>query len=250
LLVEESRELLASMNANPGGILFRLGSWTSEVLRGFRGLDGSLPAPLFIPTAEIAELGRLAASERHARWQRLRNPPGEGPHRCSSLFLRFSSETGVMLEEMFLRFFPFDLFPPPTVQGSGAISPEEVARRWELGAEDFLISTFFETDIHELSGALREWCKNPEGDFPFRFQSNATPPPVTRSVLTMRFLRARDRVWHLDRPIVFEFRPVNQQEAYALEAAYWRSVNDDRRAELAEEIRARLGGAGMATGAQ
>jgi hypothetical protein len=64
--------------------------------------------------------------------------------------------------------------------------------------------------------------------------------PVTRSVLSIRFPRTRARGWHLDRAIIFEFRPVNQVEAYQLEAAYWRSVNDERRAELAEEIRARF----------
>jgi hypothetical protein len=42
--------------------------------------------------------------------------------------------------------------------------------------------------------------------------------------------------------VVFELRPISRQEAYGLEADYWRSVNDTRRAELAEEIRARLDG--------
>jgi hypothetical protein len=33
---------------------------------------------------------------------------------------------------------------------------------------------------------------------------------------------------------------VNPQEAYKLEGDYWRLVGDERRAELADEIRARL----------
>jgi hypothetical protein len=51
---------------------------------------------------------------------------------------------------------------------------------------------------------------------------------------------SRDRRWHFDRAIIFEFRPVNTAEAYVFDAAYWSSVRVESRAQLADELRARL----------
>jgi hypothetical protein len=99
-----------------------------------------------------------------------------------------------------------------------------------------MLTCFFHTDIHELATELRNWCQSPTEQFPFGFQSGGTPDPVTRSMLTVRLLRRRERRWHLDRPIIFEFRPVNRREAYEMEANYWRSQGDERRAALAQEI--------------
>lgn len=240
LLLEDNGTLLASMTTHGGSELFRLGPWTTEVMRGFRGLDGDHPAPLFIPTERIAEFAALSASDRHAAWRQLRETQPSGPHRTCSMFLRITTDTGRPAEERFLRFFPFNVFPAPTIERNETMSAEEFTRRWEAGDEDFLVTTYFQTDIHDLSQALCEWCASPSGEFPFRFEPTSVNFPVTRSVLNIRILRARDRGWHLDRAIIFEFRPVNRAEAYQLEATYWRSVNDDRRAGLADEIRGRL----------
>jgi hypothetical protein len=240
LLIEGSGALLARMAPHSGDELFRLGQWTNEVLDGLRGLDGNMPAPLFVAIGEIANVGHLTASHRNAQWQRFRESAAEGPRRVCSLFLRFATSTGTPVEETFLGFFPFNLFPPPTIQEGGTLSQEEFTRKWEAGQGDFLLTFFFETDVYDLSRALRDWCKARTGEFPFRFERNAMPSAITRSALTMRFPGVRDRVWHRDRPIIFEFRPVNRKEAYQLEASYWRSVKDNRRAELADEIRARL----------
>jgi hypothetical protein len=240
LLLQDNRALLASMRTHGGRDLFQLGPWSAEVLRGLRGLDGGLPAPVFVPVQRITELGHLSASDRDAAWRQLREPSAAGPRRVCSAFLRITTDTSRPIEEMFLGFFPFNLFPAPLVEANETISVEEFTRRWEAGDDDFVVIGYFQTDVHELSQALREWCKARYGEFPFHFEPNTVNSPVNRSVLSIRFGRARARGWHIDRPVIFEFRPVNRAEAYQLEAQYWRSVNDERRAELAEEIRARL----------
>jgi hypothetical protein len=119
------------------------------------------------------------------------------------------------------------------------MSQEEVDQRWKAGVEDFQVSGFFETDVHELARALQNWCRSPGEEFPFRFEARGVPSPVSRSALVIRLRPIIDRDWHRKRPVVFEFRPVSREEAYTLEADYWRSVSDNRRAELADEIRAR-----------
>jgi hypothetical protein len=239
-IVEDDRALLASMNTPGGGDMFRLGPWTNEVLRGIADLDENLPVPHFIPVELLGDLGGIPASDRNAAFQRIREAPPGGPVRKSSMFLRITTDTGKPIDERFLGFFQFNLFPAPTVGSNERISQQDLARSWEAAEEDFVIVTYFQADVQVLSEALREWCRSRSGEFPFRFDSNAVNSPSTRTALTIRFLRARDRIWHLDRPIIFEFRPVNRAEAYGLEAAYWRSVNDERRAELAEEIRDRV----------
>jgi hypothetical protein len=240
LLVEESGALLASMNPRGSGELFRLGRWTAEVLRGCRGLDVNLPAPLFVPVEQIAAFGRQTASERQARWQALREVPEQDRPLHCSVYLRIANAAGLPVDETFLRFLPGHFFSAPTVEPGGAMSQEDFERLWQAGAEDFLLTGFFETDIHDLAQCLRDWCRNPGDEFPFRLESGGVPSPLTRSALAIRFLPITDRIWHRDQPVVFEFRPISPQEAHALEADYWRSVNDDRRAELADEIRARL----------
>jgi hypothetical protein len=238
LLIEDSGALLASMDGSNGGELFRLGRWTADVIRGLCDLDTSLPVPLFVPVGRIAELERGTASERHAGWQAIRTEAESDRAVISSLYLRIAAATRVPVEESFLRFFP-GTFPPPTIKSGGAISQEEMNQLWENGTEDIQITSFFDTDIFELAQLLRDWCRDPREPFPFTL-GPGVPSPLTRSALAIRFQRAVNRIWHFDRPVVFELRPVSRQEAYAMEAEYWRSVGDTRRAELAEEIRTRL----------
>jgi hypothetical protein len=126
------------------------------------------------------------------------------------------------------------------------MTQEELDRQWESGEVDFRLTAFFEPDVYEMVRLLREWCRDPRTEFPFgfRFGSDSIPGPVTRSSLSVVFPMAIDRVWHRERPVIFEFRLVSRAERYQLEAAYWRSVNDEARAGLADELRARLEVAG------
>jgi hypothetical protein len=105
LLAESNGALLASIEVHRGNELFRLGLWTADVLRGLRGLDGRLPAPLFVQAQRISELGRISASDRNAEWQRLRDLPAEGLHRVCSLFLRLATDTGTPVERRFCDSF-------------------------------------------------------------------------------------------------------------------------------------------------
>jgi hypothetical protein len=239
-IVEDSGALLASATPRGGDDLFHLGTFTSAVMRGCRGLNGKLPAPLFIPTSTIERLAEVTASDRSAAWHEYQAAPPGGARQVTSLFSRIATDSGATVEENFLGFFPFDFFPAPEIEEGGAMSREEFTRRWQAAEEDFLITTFFQEDLYELLKGLREWCAQRSGEFPFRIQSGGPPTPVTRTAMSIRFLPVRNRVWHRDRPVIFEFRLVNRRDAYQLEATYWRSQNDDRRAELADEIMQRL----------
>lgn len=208
----------------------------SEVIqRALRGLDGELQAPVRTLKTTIAEIANMSQDDRSARWEIERDYDSDPRRRVSSIYLRLTTVDGHPFEERFLRFVPFGFFPAPTFH-TDVPTAEEVRRQWNEGENDFQLSCFFPTDIYELAEALCNWCDNPRGKFPLRFQGDGTPDPVTRSVLTVRLLRRRDRPFYCDRPIIFEFRPVNRREAYQMEAGYWRAKGDEQRAQLAQEI--------------
>jgi hypothetical protein len=227
LIVEEGDRQLAIMERAQGSILFGIWPGPENIQRALRDLDGSLPAPVRVAPEAIAEIANMSPAERDARWLGEREYEADPRRRVSSIYLRLVMPNGLPFESF---------FPAPAFEDADGFTGEELRRQWAEAENDFLITTFFETDIHELAQELRNWCHNPQGEFPFRFQSGGTPGPVTRSTLTVRLLRSRDRVWYRDRPIIFEFRPVNRREAYQMEANYWRSMGDERRAELAQAI--------------
>lgn len=235
LILEEGDRQLAVMESPQGSTLFRLWPGPEVIQRALRGLDGELPAPVRTPPGAFPEIANMSQDDRCARWEVERNYDSEPRRRVSSIYLRLTTADGHPVEERFLRFLPFGFFPAPTFHTDDQAA-EEVRRQWNEGDNDFLLTCFFHTDIHELADELCAWCANPQGEFPFRFQNGGTPEPVTRSMLTVRLLRSRDRAFYRDRPIIFEFRPVNRREAYEMEAAYWRSKGDEERAQLAQEI--------------
>lgn len=235
LILEEGDRQLAVMESPQGSTLFRLWLGPEVIQRALRGLDGELPAPVRTPPATVAEIANLSQDDRSARWEAERNYDSDPRRRVSSIYLRLTTADGRPFEERFLRFFPFGFFPAPTFHTEDPAA-EEVRRQWNEGENDFQLTCFFHTDIYELAEELCTWCHNPQGEFPFRFQNGGTPEPVTRSMLTVRLLRSRARTFYCDRPIIFEFRPVNRREAYEMEAGYWRAKGDEQRAQLAQEI--------------
>jgi hypothetical protein len=235
MILEEGDRLLGSMDTVQGSGVFASGPDSAGTLRALRGVEGALHAPLQVPRETIAAIANMTASARSLHWQGVRANVAEQP-RISSVFLRMTTADGRPYEERFLRFFPFSFFPAPTFEVDDSSKAEEVRRQWDEAESDFLITGFFCPDVHELKRELVNWFQDPSSDFPFRFMTGGTPEPVTRSKLTVRLLRSRDRIWHRDRPIIFEFRPVDRRESYEMEAAYWQSMGDSRRERLAREI--------------
>lgn len=243
LLLEETGEMLSSMKTKSSSELFHMGVWNADLIRGLRGVDGDLPAPLFVPVEQLAECGRMSAADR-SRWWLSRRETGQTSRAEScALFLRIVTPAGMAIEERFLKFLSRNPFGVPSIGPGGTFTQDELDRRWNGGEEEFLITAYFEPDVYEMARLLREWCRNPRSDFPFKFHFGpaSVPSPLARTGLSVVFPRALDRVWHRERQVIFELRPVSRGEAYELEATYWRNSGHPGRAELAEEIRARIG---------
>jgi hypothetical protein len=235
LILEDVDRQFGVIECAKGADLFPAFPGPGVVGRALQGLDAELPAPVHLLDESLAAIADMTPNDRAAHWLKERNDLSNSRPSFSSIFLRLTNQDGCPFEERFLRFLPFDFFEP-TVTCDDASRSQEFVRQWTEGETDFTIISYFASDIHELALQLDKWCERPEGEFPFRFRSGGTPEVVTRSAMTVRFLKSRDRVWYRDRPIIIEIRPVNRKEAYQMEAMYWRSKGDDRRAQLAQEI--------------
>jgi hypothetical protein len=213
--------------------------WDSDALRGLEGLPGELAAPLFIDYEKLVRAGTLSPTDRERYWRELQDAPSANRPVATPLLLQIANSAGNIYDEELLQFLPGALSNPLVASPEGPLSQNEIDRLWEEGTDSVTISGSFHEEIIELSNQLRDWASAPEASFPFHFSRSGPTSPGIRSVLTITFLPAVDRVWHRLRPAVFQFRPASQAERYEAEASYWRSVGDHRRAELAEEIRGR-----------
>jgi hypothetical protein len=218
-------------------------TFSSAIGRGFRGLDKKTPIPMPAPVDELRALARRSQSECEAAWRARRQRGAQEMPRLTTLYVRLvGSNGGVPFDETYVRLLPWNFFHAPkvTMVEGHNVTVEEFERRWEAAEEDIQIHSHFETDIFDLADVIQKWARSPDGPFPLSGSSSGPMSPNVRTLMVARFLPAIDRIWYKQRPVVFEFRPVTRAEAYGQEAHYWRSISDHRRAELAEEIKARL----------
>jgi hypothetical protein len=240
LVSEDSGRMFASLVLNETADYFGIADWDPDVFRGLQGADGSLPFPVLLSQARLAEFGRLPEPERASEWEQLRRSAASDPPTVCSVYVRISNEVGAAALEEFLCFLPRLPISPPILGEGAPMDQTTFEAHWRAGTEEFTITAYFETDVLEMARLLRAWCLDPSTPFPFSFNPDAISSPLTRTFATIHLPRVIDRVWHRERPVVFEFRPIDRAESYELEAGYWRSQGDNARAELAEEIRDRL----------
>lgn len=105
----------------------------------------------------------------------------------------------------------------------------------ESGKLQWMLSTLFREDFHTLAEEIREWMKDPEQPFPFKSDSD----------LQFHYCKTRmeqvhgkhiDRIWYIERPVIFRFCPVNKAEQYRVEMEYWQNIGDEQRTELLAEL--------------
>lgn len=237
LVLGKDEQLIGSSECPPGASCFVLGRDDDHFQRALRGLPNNSPCPTSLTASELIRVGNMAGSARQEYWDEISRNCTD---RHSAVFIRMLTAEGRPFEEQFLRFLPYDFIKSPEIDESSAVmTANELKVKWNDGRTDFAITGFFAPDMFELATNLRDWCRDLQGDFPFGFSNETSSEPTLRTMLTIRLLPRRNRVWHQDRPVIFEFRPVNRRESYHIEAEYWRGKGDEPRAKLAEEIRDR-----------
>jgi len=216
--------------------LFQTGIWDEESIKALDGLDGRLPAPMFIKREKLVEIAQMEEQARAAYWQAVRD--GESAKSVYSIVI---SELAHDYEEKIvspklIALSKGVLFSPPSVKSSGEFDHEAFERQWRLGSERIEMSSYYTTDVLTLAAELDVWARHNREPFPFSMASAKVDHPTSRSL--MRFIAEKeiDRVWHRMRPFVIRFRPTTRAEAYSMEAKFWTEQGDELRAMLAQEI--------------
>jgi hypothetical protein len=238
--VEPLNRQLATMVVRPGeGRLFQIGSQKIDLV--VSSMTGTLnsPPPLFVPADVLKGVVEKAREDQTAFWHEMRESCASNSKVYTAMILEMANAVDEVVDEEFLEFFSGHVFTAPKVE-----PPEkqaEVDELWAKGETSAQMSAYYHEDIFTLAEELRKWVDDRKLEFPFKFGSDSPTAPGIRSNLRIIFDPVINCVWHRLRNVRFRFRPVNQKEAYEMEAAYWEHIGDEPRARLAREIIGRNG---------
>ncbi len=207
----------------------------TSLLAALAELDPDICVPCIAPRGELDRLQALPLEERRREFETIREIPRSEKSAVTSVSLRFAKGNGQDFREEFLGMLPVDLnFSAPTVSGGG-MSQGEIDGIWEAGTEEWKVTSLFREDVHELAQNLRVWVRDPRQPFPFQ-SDNTIQFHFCRTRLEIQHLRHIDRVWYVERPVVFRFCHASENEQYRVEMEYWRSKGDSKRADLLSEL--------------
>jgi hypothetical protein len=208
-----------------------------EKLRVLAELDPEIPVPYLARKGLPERVVNAEPENRSAEFQAVKDLlTGEKPA-VSSVTLRLATVDGQDYREEFLGCLPLGFhFNAPEIRG-GAISQEELNRLWASGDENFKVSVVCREDVHDLAAQIRDWMGDTTQPFPIECNNDLQFHYCTTR-LEMEHLKHVDRLWYVERPVIFRLCPVMRAEQYRVEMEYWRSKGDELRAQLLEELKA------------
>lgn len=160
----------------------------------------------------------------------------------TSVTLRVANANNVDFQERFLTFLePGIHFTCPAGSASkDGTSKEELQRLWDEGNNAWIMTGLWEVGMTELANELRSWSQSPSKQFPLNFSTDPLIGHGFKTFVEMRFEPKIDRGSYFERPVLIKLRPPSNLEQKEVELTYWTSQGDLARAELTEEIIARL----------
>ncbi|MBL8821816.1 MAG: HD domain-containing protein [Planctomycetia bacterium] len=212
--------------------LFPLPSWLYLLLDALEGQDESLAIPIFVIQEELQKVALQDTAQKLDYWKEFRSSK---KILGTAIVLQFATSAGKVYFEETLKTQPGRLFSAPRID-SPDISQTELEKKWDEGKEFFQLTSYYNKDIYELGEILRNWSTGDGADFPLHFSSSGSPPLYVKSMLSVTFHPICNTEWDDIQRVVFLLRPVNEPEGYSMEATYWESKGDKKRAELAREI--------------
>ena len=142
-------------------------------------------------------------------------------------------------QEEFLGFLPGVTFNAPQLD-----DPEKqkfLDEQWQKREQIMGITCYIVKTADEIAQAVIRWAEDRSPPFPgIHIWKDAPVPHHCKAISQTEFLPAIDRQWYRELPMRVVVRPLTREEELEVEAAYWQSVGDTRRAELAEEISRRF----------
>jgi hypothetical protein len=208
-----------------------------DVLTILADFDRDLPFPCAALADMFDAIVKSPAEDRRRNFQEAtERRKAVRPH-LTSIRLRLADAFARDYHEEFLGFLPQrGHFRPPTVSGSGTMTQEQLDALWNAGDQHFRFDMHFREDHAKLTSELRTWMDDPTQSFPFK-GAELSPRDFhfCKTTIEREHLPFIDRVWYIERPVVFRFRPASKSEQYRIEKAYWDEVGDRGRSELVQE---------------
>lgn len=224
-------------STQPGsGIPFRMTDVLPiETLTVLAEIDRALPIPTFTAPGLIEQLETAPHERRATEFEAVKVKLAQNRPSATSILLRFASSDGQDFREEYLGCLPIGChFSAPEVS-NGSMTQDQIDGLWSSGKDHFKMTMLFREDCYTLAEQVREWVDDPSEPFPFRCD-NELQFHYCKTRFEQEHYPHIDRFWFIERPVVFRFCPVIRAEQYRVEMEYWRSINDERRAEMLTEM--------------
>ena len=211
-----------------------------EYLVALAEIDRQMPIPCFTVQG-LERVAEAAPENRSGEFEAVKTAVAQHKPSVTSITLRLATASGQDYREEFLGCLPIGRhFSAPKVTGD-TISQDELIRLCASGEQPWKMTMTLREDGLELAEQIRGWMRDPTQPFPFRWD-NDLEFHYCKTRMEVEHLKHIDRLWYVERRVIFRFSPATKAEQYRVEREYWRSKGDERRAELLEELVAQEGG--------
>ena len=233
VIVAKTDRPLAEMRFPPTGPLLSNEIAQPDLLAALLAIDPQIPLPLLIRKEDAAAITSADPAERPAVYRRTIDDIGQAKPEITTLYLVRASASGMAFQEEFLGFLPDVPFQPKVGD------PEKqqfLDEQWQKREQIMGITCYMVKTAEEIAQAVIRWAEDRSPPFPgIHIWKDASVPHHCKAISQTDFLPAIDRQWYRELPMRIVVRPLTREEELEVEVAYWQSVGDVRRAELAEE---------------
>jgi len=242
LMVAKIGRSLAQMRFPPTEPRVPIDFVQPDLLAALLAIDPRIPVPLFISKADAAAITSAAPPDAPAVYRQIIDRLREKKPDVTTFCLVRETASGVAYQEEFLGFLPGVTFNSPTL--SDPSQQEAFDEKWRRRDETINVTCFTVEGAEEIAQAYLQWAEDWSKPFPVSIRSDLPAPHHCKTFMRTEVLPAIDRQWYRELPTRVVLRPLTRGEELQVEATYWRSVGDVRRAELADERLQAVKGAG------
>ena len=233
VIVAKTDRPLAEMRFPPTGPPLSNEIAQPDLLAALLAIDPQIPLPLLIRKEDAAAITSADPAERPAVYRRTIDDIGQAKPEITTLYLVRAAASGMAFQEEFLGFLPDVPFQPKVGD------PEKqqfLDEQWQKREQIMGITCYMVKTAEEIAQAVIRWAEDRSPPFPgIHIWKDASVPHHCKAISQTDFLPAIDRQWYRELPMRVVVRPLTREEELEVEVAYWHSVGDVRRAELAEE---------------
>ena len=205
-----------------------------DLLAALLKIDTRIPLPLFVSHEDAVAITSAAPADAPTVYRQIIDRLRDDKRDITTLYLVRDTASGVAYQEEFLGFLPGVTFNSPQLDDPA--KQEFLDEQWKKREQVMGITCYMVQPADEIAQAVIQWAEDSSPPFPgIHVWKDASVPHHCKAISQTDFLPAIDRQWYRELPMRVTVRPLTREEELQIEVAYWQSVGDTRRAQLAEE---------------